>query len=68
MQKYTVIWEDRWQSGSHHHCLTKRTWVEANSIEDVMEKYGEYARYIFEGHQLSIGESLGSEEIDIIKN
>ena len=58
MQKYTVIWEDRWQSGSHHHCLTK----------DVMEKYGEYARYIFEGHQLSIGESLRSEEIDIIKN
>jgi hypothetical protein len=33
-----------------------------------MKKYGEYARYIFEGHQLSIGESLRSEEIDIIKN
>lgn len=67
MQKYTVIWEDRWMRGSHHHCITKRTWVEAENIHDVMVEYGEYARFIFEGHQLSIGEELRPEEIDIIK-
>lgn len=68
MKKYTVIWEDRWVSGSLHHCLTKRTWVEADNIHDVMVKYGEYARYIFEGHHCSIGEVFDQEKVDVIKN
>jgi hypothetical protein len=66
MQKYTVIWEDRWQSGSHHHCQVKRSWVEAPDIHSVMNQYGGYARFIFEGHQLSIGEELRPDEIDFI--
>jgi hypothetical protein len=64
--KYTVIWEDRWQSGSHHHCITKKTWVEANSIEDLMKEYGDYARFIFEGHILTLGEEFNQELVDVI--
>ena len=66
--KYTVIWEDRWQRGSHHHCITKKTWVEADDIHSLMREYGEYARFIFEGHQLSIGEELEEDKIEIVKN
>jgi hypothetical protein len=59
MKQYTVIWEDRWVSGSHHHCATKKTWIECNNIEEIMlSSYGECARYIFEGFQCSIGETV----------
>jgi len=59
MKQYTVIWEDRWQSGSHHHCLAKRTWIECNDIQEIMESpYGERARYIFEGFQNTLGEKF----------
>jgi len=64
MKKYTVIWEDRWQSGSHWHCITKKEWVEAESIHDVMRsKYGEYARFIFEGHLCSLGEEFRMNDV-----
>jgi hypothetical protein len=66
MQKYTIIWEDRWQSGSHHHCITKKTWVECNSIEDLMREYSDYARFIFEGHILTLGEEFDQILVDTI--
>ena len=64
--KYTIIWEDRWQSGSHHHSITKKTWVEANSIQDLMREYGDYARFIFEGHIPTLGEDFNQELVDVI--
>lgn len=66
MNKYTVIWEDRWQSGSHHHCITRKIWVEANSVEHLMGKYGDYARFIFEGHILTLGEEFNQELVDVL--
>jgi hypothetical protein len=66
MNKYTVIWEDRWQSGSHHHCSTKKTWVEADSIEKLMKAYGDYARFIFEGHVLTLGEEFDQDLVDVL--
>lgn len=64
--KYTVIWEDRWRTGSLHHCMAKKSFVEADSIEDVMKEYGEHARWIFEGHLLSIGEEFDQSMVDVI--
>jgi hypothetical protein len=66
MNKYTVIWEDRWQSGSHHHCITKKTWIEADSIEKLMKAYGEYSRFIFEGHAVTLGEEFNQELVDVL--
>lgn len=64
MKNYTVIWEDRWQSGSHHHCLTKKTWVRCDDIKKLMESdYGQCARFIFEGFHLTLGENLRTDEI-----
>lgn len=68
MLKYTVIWEDRWQTGSHWHCLARKSWVECESIDALMEVYGKQARYIFEGHILTLGEEFDPERVDIIKN
>jgi hypothetical protein len=66
MNKYTVIWEKRWQSGSYHHRVTMRTWVEADSIEKLMKEYGGYARFIFEGHILTLGEEFNQKLVDVI--
>jgi hypothetical protein len=66
MNKYTVIWEDRWQSGSHHHCITMRTWVEADSIEKLMKEYGEFSRFIFEGHVVTLGEEFDQDLVDVL--
>ena len=68
MQKYTIIWEDRWVTGSHHHCTTKKSWVEAESVEALMREYGDYVRYIFEGHLLTLGEEFDQSRVEIIKN
>lgn len=32
--------------------------VEAETIQDVMKEYGDYAVYIFEGHPLMVGETM----------
>jgi hypothetical protein len=40
--------------------------VEANSIEDLMKEYGDYARFIFEGHILTLGEEFNQELVDVI--
>ncbi len=54
--KYTVVWESRWQSGSHWHCLAKVTRFIDTPIEKIMSsEYGKNAVYIFEGHSLMIG-------------
>lgn len=61
---FTIIWEDRWRTGSHWNCLIKKTWVIATDIHSVMSEYGEYARFIFEGFQCTIGEHLNEETIE----
>lgn len=64
MNKYTIIWEDRWQTGSHWHSITKRTWVESKTIHDVMQsEYGKNARFIFEGHLCSLGEKFRMDDV-----
>ena len=64
MKHYTVIWEKRWQSGSHHHCMTKRTWVRCDDIKKLMESdYGQCAVFIFEGCQLTLGETFRLEDV-----
>jgi len=64
MKQYTVIWEDRWISGSHHHCLTKKTWIECSNIEEIVESfYGDVAVYIFEGFQCTIGEEFDPSRV-----
>jgi hypothetical protein len=64
MKQFTVIWEERWMSGSHHFCMTKKTWIECNNIQEIMESaYGPRARYIFEGFQCTIGETVDLSEV-----
>lgn len=65
-KQYTVIWEDRWQSGSHHHCLTKRTFIECDDIKDFLinSELGHRARFIFEGFQLTIGEEFDKNLVE----
>lgn len=67
MKEYTIIWEDRWCSGSHHHCLTKKTFVRAASIHSVMQSdFGQVARFIFEGFVLTLGEVFSEENVETI--
>lgn len=64
MKDYTVIWEDRWRTGSHHHCIAKRALIRCSDIKVLMESdYGQCARYIFEGFHASIGEDLADTEV-----
>ena len=35
--KYTAIWTDRWQSGSHWHCLAKIKRIELEKNETVAD-------------------------------
>ena len=58
MKQFTVIWLDSWQSGSQKHQQTKMSRVEAETIQDVMKEYGDYAVYIFQGHPLMEGETM----------
>jgi hypothetical protein len=59
MVQYTLIWEERWQSGSHSHCLTKKSWVQADSIHDIMKsEYGPRTVFIFEGFVTTLGEEF----------
>lgn len=67
MKEFTIIWEDRWQSGSHWHCLVKKSFVRAPSIHHVMKsKFGPVARYIFEGFVCTIGETVLEGYIETI--
>jgi hypothetical protein len=66
---FTCIWEDRWQCGSHHHCLTKKTIVKARDIHSVMKSaIGERCCYVFEGVVLSIGENFDESLVEVIFN
>ena len=67
MNYFTCIWEDRWESGSHHHCLTKKTIIQAKDIHAVMlSPIGERCCYVFEGIVLSIGENLDESSVLVI--
>lgn len=57
MKDYTIIWEDRWQSGSHWHCLTKKTFIRCDDLKKVWEKYPGTV-YMFEGHIPTLGEEV----------
>jgi flagellar biosynthesis/type III secretory pathway ATPase len=67
MKYFTCIWEDRWYSGSHHHCLAKKTIIQAKDIHAVMlSPIGERCRYVFEGIVLSIGENFDESTVVVI--
>lgn len=67
MQQYTIIWEDRWQSGSHWHSMTKKTWVRVQSIHDLMRsKYGNTIRFIFSDFITTEGEKFDPEKVETI--
>lgn len=66
--KYTLIWVDSWMQGSHRLQITRKTWVVADSVEAVMQEYGDYLIYLFEGHLLQLGEEMRPEEVVIIKD
>ena len=61
--KYTVVYTDRWQSGSHHHALTKMKRVEldcndSNRLPQIVALVGtEDVQYIFEGWPKMLGET-----------
>lgn len=62
MKPYTAIWEKRWTSESHSHCLTKFTRFfkkDEETVFDAMKRegIGDEVVYIFEGHPKLIGES-----------
>lgn len=61
--KYTIIYEERWQSGSHWHSLTKCARFDNLSIKRIMESdYGQKAVFVFEGWPLMVG----TTEIEMI--
>ena len=50
MEKFTVIWNKCWQSGSHWHTSTHITRFRVDSIHQVLEtEAGKNAQFIFEG-------------------
>jgi hypothetical protein len=59
-QCYTVIYNDRWKSGSQHHSLTKFRRVNKlpeETVADVLEREGlTHAEYIFIGCPKQVGE------------
>jgi hypothetical protein len=60
--KYTVIYNERWQSGSHWHCLTKMKRIEiefndSNLFQKISNEVGsEDICFIFEGWPKMQGE------------
>jgi hypothetical protein len=67
MKEFTVIWEKRWQSGSHWHCLTKKTFVRVKSIHQLMlSDFGQVSLFIFEGFVCTLGETFREEDVKII--
>jgi hypothetical protein len=59
-QSYTIIYNDRWVSGSHHHSLTKFRRVNKlpeETVTDMLEREGlTDAEYIFIGCPKQVGE------------
>lgn len=61
MHKYTVIYTERWMSGSCWHALTKMKRVELPSTENIWQQIIDIIRtediqYIFVGHPKLEGE------------
>lgn len=65
MKEFTVIYLKTWQTGSHHHSITKCARVVAESVEKVMEVYGDTAVYLFDGHPKMVGETGEESFLDV---
>lgn len=66
MKEYTVIWEDRWQQGTHWHCMTHKLFVACFDISEVMKsELGNKIIYIFEGFQLTLGEVFDASRVEM---
>lgn len=67
MKDYTIIWVNSWMSGSHRHSITMKTFIRANSVEDVMKSdYGDAIVYFFEGFIPTLGEEITEDSIKTI--
>lgn len=60
-QLYTAIYEERWQTGSHWHCLTKIRRIVLNvneTVKDMLIREGidRDIVYLFHGHSRLQGE------------
>ena len=67
MKEYTIIWVDSWMSGSHRQSHTKKKFIRANSVEDVMNSdYGDAIIYFFEGFIPTLGETITEDSIETI--
>ena len=67
MKEYTIIWIDSWVSGSHRQSITKKKFIKANSVEDVMNSgYGDSIIYFFEGFIPTLGEEITEDKIGTI--
>jgi hypothetical protein len=67
MKEYTIIWVDSWMSGSHRHSMTKKKFIRASSIEDIMKsQYGEATVYLFHAFILTHGETLEESLVQTI--
>jgi hypothetical protein len=59
MKKFTIIYVDSWQSGSHQHSLTRMQRVLAPDIHAVMRSaYGDKSQFIFDGFPILNGEDV----------
>lgn len=53
MKKYTVVYGDYFQTGSHTNCVTRYRHIEGNSVEEALELAKidwEDVWFIFDGH------------------
>ena len=67
MKEYTIIWIDSWMSGSHRHSMTKKTFIRANSVENIMKSpFGEAVVYLFDGFVFTYGETLDESLVKTI--
>lgn len=67
MKEFTIIWEKRWPSGSHWHCLVKKTFVRVESIDKLMlSDFGQVAQFIFDGFVCTLGETFREEDVETI--
>ena len=61
---YTVIYTERWMSGSHWHSVVKfercQKLSASETVQEMLERLNlqDYANYVFEGHPKLEGEQL----------
>lgn len=51
MKKYTIVYGEWWNSGSHRHSITRFEHVETNDIAELLnqDKYGSSVWFVFDG-------------------